>query len=56
MKFETPKIVINAFSENIVTAASEIATSDTVVAAKNKLETIEKNNVKVSNILTFTLD
>ncbi len=56
MKFETPKIVINAFSENIVTGASDnIANSDTVEAAKNILEQEHGIN-KTNRILTFTFD
>ena len=53
MKFETPRININVFSENIVTAASGIANSDTVDAAKG---VITQNNVDSANILTFTID
>ena len=56
MKFETPKMDINIFSENIVTGASDpIANSQTVNDIKDHLV----SNGKVDNanrILTFTFD
>ena len=55
MKFETPRININVFSENILTAVSGIENSSTVSAAKGVLENTE-NHVEAKNILTFTFD
>ena len=56
MKFETPKMDINVFSENIVTVASGgIENKATVQAAKNTLMD-GTNQVAANNILTFTFD
>ena len=56
MKFETPKIDINVFSENVLTSASEIANSQTVEAARTFLSESAPNQVAVNNILTFTFN
>jgi len=56
MKFETPKMDINVFSENIVTVASGgIENKATVQAAKGILGN-DQNHVDANNILTFTFD
>ena len=55
MKFETPRININVFSEDILTVASGIKNSNTVNATKGILEN-STNNVAADNILTFTID
>lgn len=54
MKFETPKMNISLFAaENVVTDASGIANSETVVEAKSVL-TNETNKVAAANIFEFT--
>jgi len=54
MKFETPKMDINVFSENVLTEASGIAESATVNYVKQQLQSVK--NVEANKILTFTFD
>ena len=57
MKFETPRIDINVFSGNIVTASAGVVNSTTVNAAKDALTGAPGGQaVDVNNILTFQID